>query len=202
MAESVKELREGMWNKQTEEVEQKEQFKVTDEKSANWVMRQIKHLQKKKAEKEELAEEQIEEIEKEITEIKLWLEHEKEQLDNKIDYFEQYLKEYAMELKEDDDDFKTLKLPFGKIQFRKQRDKYRYDDEELLDSVKVNKLFKEDSDLIKVKQSVRKRNLKKLIKEGRLEVVDDGRVVDTKTGNIVEGIKINRGTEQLLIKVD
>jgi len=202
-AKNVKELKEERWGEQQKEIlEQEDSFKVDDEKKANWVLRQIRHLEKKKAEKEEMAEEQIADIEEEIAEIEQWLKKEKEQLDNKIEHFKSYLKEYAYNKKEEEEDFKTLKLPFGKIQFRKQRDSYNYKEEELLDSVKVNKLFKEDPDIIKVKERVQKRNLKGLIKEGRLEVTDDGRVVDTETGNVLDGIQVTLGQEELKIKVD
>ena len=109
---------------------------------------------------------------------------------NNIDFFENLLKGFALSLKEQDPDFKTLKLPFGKLQFRKRRDKWHYQDKELLEFAKNN-----IKTSVKVVEKVDKRKLKKLVKK-----VGD-KVIIKATGEIVEGITIEERGETFKVKV-
>lgn len=154
-----------------------EKFVVDNDHKANWALKKIRKLEEEKAKNKDFAEQ-------EIAEIKEWLAAENKTLDNKIDFFEALLTEYALNLKEKDEEFKTKSLPAGKLQFRKQRAKWKYDQEQLLASVKEMGL----DELVKTKQSVNKRELKKKIE------VKDGKAINAVTGEIIEGIQvINRG---------
>ena len=157
-------------------------YKVTDDKGANWALRKLKELKAKREEKEEQAKEYIRDIE-------VWLEEECNSIDSDINYFEGLLTEYATEIKEQDPKLKTHKLPFGKLQFRKQRPKWVYDDYLLVKSVEGVGL----DDLIKVTKSVSKSNLKKMV-----EVVGN-RVVNKETGEIIEGVIIEERGEKFTI---
>jgi len=165
-------------------------FIVDDDSKATWCMRKIKHLKENKRENKELAEEQIAEIRKEIAEVESWLEDENGKLDDNIGFMENKLEHYARQLREDDPDLKTHKLPFGSIKFRSQRPKWNYDDEKLLEFVEES-----ISEVVKVEKKVDKRELKK-----RLDVAGD-RAVVKETGQIVEGIEIIERPEKLKIDV-
>ena len=165
-------------------------FIVDDDSKATWCMRKIKHMKENKRENKELAEEQIAEIRKEIAEVESWLEDENGKLDDNIGFMENKLEHYARQLREDDPDLKTHKLPFGSIKFRSQRPKWNYDDEKLLEFSEINL-----SEVVKVEKKVDKRELKK-----RLDVAGD-RAVVKETGQIVEGIEIIDRPEKLKIDV-
>src|SRR5690606_36280054 len=106
-----------------------EQFKITDEQQANWALRKIRQLQEQQKETNALAEAEIEKI-------NAWAESENEKAQRSIDYFQGLLAEYAMEQRTKNAKFKSMKLPYGTIRFRKLQPKWVYDDELLLKSLK------------------------------------------------------------------
>lgn len=166
-------------------------FVVDNDRKAVWCLRKIKHLKEKQAKNEELAESEIEDIQKEIDEVQKWLNEENDNLQNSIDFFESILYFYALELRKEDQELKTHKLPFGKLQFRSKRPKWNYDNVKLLDFITSN--YRE---LVKVKESVDKRKLKQMTK-----VVGD-KVIVKDTGEIVEGVKVVKRGEEFQVKVD
>ena len=167
-----------------------EGFQIDNRGKANWALRKIRHLKKKQSKNDELAKKEIEKLKAEIEEVNEWLKSENESLQNSIDFFKNKLHGYALQLKEDDPDFKTLKLPFGKIQFRNQRKKWHYDNDKLLDFAEKN-----IKTAVKTKKKVDKRKLKKLIK-----VVGDKAIIEA-TGEVVEGIKVEERGEKFKVKV-
>lgn len=169
-----------------------EKFIVDDDNKANWTLRKIKKIKKKQEENKELAEQQIYEIQKEIHEIEQWRDSENDKLESDVEYFESLLQNYATKLKEENPELKTHKLPFGKLQFRKKPDKWRYDDSKLLESVKKMEL----QDVIKIKESVNKNKLKKSSK------VVEGKVINPDTGEVIEGVVIESVPEQFEVKVN
>ncbi len=70
------------------------------------------------------------------------------------------MKGYVLNLKEDDPEFKTIKLLFGKLLFRKKRDKWQYGEGKLLEFAKEN-----IKSPVTVKVKVDKRKLKKHLKK-------------------------------------
>lgn len=178
MAEAVKK----------EAQEEEERFKITDDDRACWALKKIKELEEQIAEKEALAERQIEQVNN-------WLENETDSLDKQINNFKNMLFEYAQQLREKDPNLKTHSLPFGKLQFRKRRPKWQYADK-LLDTVKES-----IPEALRVKEEVDKRTLKKLIKDSnKYHILDDGRVVNTETGEMVEGLQIIERGEKFKVK--
>lgn len=168
---------------EVEQLEEKEQFKVTNIDQANWCLRKISVLKKKQIENEQLAKAEIERIEK-------WLKKENEQLENSIKFFEVLLEEYAKEQREKDAKFK-LSTPYGKLSFRKQQPKWNYDEETLLNFLKSAGR----TEFIRIKEEVNKAELKKKLKIAGELVVDEN-------GEIIEGITIEEQPDKVVIDVE
>lgn len=178
-----------MMNAEKKETRNDDGFVVDDDNKATWCLRKIKHFKSKQEKNKEIAEKQIEEIEKEIREVEQCLEEENSKLNNSIEFMESKLYSYAQQLKEENPELKTHKLPFGQLQFRKQRPKWNYDNDKLLS-------FAEEKyeDLIKVKKSVDKRKLKSQAK------IVDGKVIIEKTGEVIEGVEVVERPEKFKVK--
>jgi hypothetical protein len=170
---------------------QNDYFVIDNDQKANWALRKIRHLKKKKNENDDFAETEIAAIQKEIDEVNSWLEYENSSLNNDIEYLEMKLKYYALDLRDDDPELKTYKLPFGQMQFRKQRDKWEYEDDKLLEFAEKNL-----KDTVKIKKSVDKRRLKQIVR-----VVGDKAVV-ADTGEVIDGIKVIERDEKFKVKTD
>jgi DNA gyrase/topoisomerase IV subunit A len=168
--------------------QEEDYFVIDNDQKANWALRKIRHLKNKN---EEFAETEIEAIQKEIEKVNSWLESENSSLNNDIEYLEMKLKYYALDLKDDNPELKTHKLPFGQLQFRKQRKKWEYEDDKLLEFAEKNL-----KDAIKVKKRVDKRKLKQKIK-----VVGDKAVV-ADTGEVIDGIRVIERGEKFKVKTD
>ena len=171
-------------------------FEVDTDDKACWALKQIKKKKEKIEQKKELAESQKYQVNE-------WLKDETSKLKDSIEYFEGLLREYALQLKKKDKDFKTHSLPFGKLQFRKQRKKWKYENEKLLKSLE-NAGFDEDSKLIKVKKKITKKELKSLIKneESPFEIIEEsGQVVNLDTGEVLEGVTVTERGEKFSVKV-
>lgn len=175
---------------QDDQKKESDHFIIDNDQKANWALRKIRHLNQKKKENQDFADKEIEAIQKEIDEINEWLESENDSLDNDIEYMEGMLRVYAEQLKSDAPKLKTHKLPFGRLQFRKQRDKWNYDNDKLLEFAEQNL-----ADTIKVKKQVDKRKLKKKIK------VVGSKAVVADTGEVVEGIEVIQRGEKFKVKV-
>ena len=167
------------------EPKEQDDFVIDDDHKANWALKKIRQMKNKIAEKEEFAQ-------KEIDEIKKWLEEETSKLEDSIEYFESMLTEYAMKMKEEDEDLKTHKLPAGKLQFRKRRPKWNYDNEKLMEHLEKSGR----GELIRVKKLPDKRKLKKQVE------VAGNKVVDAETGEIIEGIEVQERGESFKVKVN
>ena len=180
-----------MLNAEKKEIRNEEGFIVDDDNKATWCLRKIKHFKSKQKKNKKLAEEQISEIEKEIKEVEEWLEAENSKLENSIEFMKSKLYSYAQQLRGENPDLKTHKLPFGQLQFRSQRPKWKYDNDKLLDFAEKN--YK---DLIKVKKSVDKRKLKSEAK------IVGGRVIIEKTGEVIEGVEVVERGEKFKVKTN
>ena len=174
-----------------DEKKKHESFVVDNDKKAVWCLRKIKHLKEKQQKKRELAETEIEIINEEIAEVKDWLKKENDKLQNSIEFMETLLYSYAQKLREDDPELKTHKLPFGELQFRSRRPKWKYDEQKILDFVSSNY-----EELVKTKESVDKRKLKKIA-----EIAGDKAVIKD-TGEVIAGIEIIKRGEEFKVKTD
>lgn len=160
-----------MTNQENFETHEKERFEITDISSLTWVMREVLKPLKEQVQ-------QTKELEAaEIDRIKSWAENETRGPLQEIEYWEQRIKDYHLELLEKDPKQRTLSTPYGKSSSRRSKAQPdKADEEKLLKYVKQNEL----NDLLKVEESVRWGELKK-----KLKVVGDN-VVD-ENGEIVEG---------------
>lgn len=169
---------------QKEQIED-ESFEIKDEQQANWALRKIKQHQEQKEKNTEIAVE-------EITKIEEWLKTVNDSAQDSIDYFQGLLGKYAMEQRESNPDFKSMKLPNGNIGFRKQQPKWNYDDKKLVEYLKEN----EETELIRVKEEPNKSAIKKLF------IVQDGKVINPGTGEVVEGVEVEERQDKFEVKTD
>jgi phage host-nuclease inhibitor protein Gam len=167
-----------------EEVEKKS-FAVKDDSSANWALRKIKQMNDQVEQNNALALAEIDKIEQ-------WNQSENERAQQSIDYFQGLLAEYAMRKKEEDPKFKSLKLPNGRIGFRKQQPKWNYHEETVLQALKQANL----TDFINVKETPKKADIKKAFE------VSDGQVINPDTGEILKGVTIEERPDNFNVAVE
>lgn len=167
-----------------EQVE-KEGFEIKDYQSANWALRKIKQKQEEMKKNKELAVAEIAKIEE-------WLKSVNGALQADVDYFQGLLAEYAMKQRETDPDFKSMKLPNGRFGFRKQQPKWVYDDKRLLESLKEQ----DAEELIRIKEEPNKQAIKKLF------LVQNGKLFNPGTGEVIDGVEIVERDEKFEVKVE
>lgn len=158
--------------------EVKEEFKVTDLKSATWAFRKLRAIEAKVAGINETATEQM-------LDIKNWAYNEIKAYEHEKEYFEGLLSAYYIEERVKDKKFK-LSTPYGKVTSRKTT-KYIYEDEQaVMDYCNLNEI-----DAIRVKEELDKTAFKKLCKDG----------VNQATGEIVPGVRVET-VENISIKAE
>lgn len=167
-----------------EEIEN-ESFAVMDEKQANWALRKIKQYKDQIDQNNALADAEIEKIER-------WNNQEREKAQQNIDSFQALLADYAMEKRKEDPGFKSIKLPNGRIGFRKRQPKWDYDNEKVIKALEDAKL----KDLIRVKKEPIKTDIKKAFN------AIGGKVINPKTGEVVEGITVTEQPDNFNVVVD
>lgn len=154
-------------------------FTVDSLESANWCFRKIRAVDAQIAETNSIAD-------AEINRIETWREKENESAKSSKAYLEMLLREYYIKLKEENPKAK-LSTPYGKVSSRKQK-KWNYNNEKEI----VNYLTQNGyNNLLKIKQSIDKANLKKEFKNG----------VNSETGELIPGIEITN-EESISIKVE
>lgn len=162
-----------------------ESFQIEDDQQANWALRKIKQHQKQMENNNATAKAEIERI-------KEWNQQENDKAQQSIDYFQGLLAKYALSKREKDPKFKSMNLPQGRLAFRKQQPKWNYDDKVLIESLKQANM----SDFIRIKEEPDKSVIKKAFE------VNDGKVINPDTGEIIEGITVTEQGEKFEVKVD
>lgn len=168
-----------------QEQTERESFTVTDDQQANWALRKIKQAQQKQEANNALALAEINKIEE-------WNKSENEKAQTDIDYFQGLLAGYALQKRNEDPKFKSLKLPNGRIRFTKQQPQWKYDDETVLQALKDAEL----NDFIQVTETPKKADIKKVF-----NVVGDS-VINPDTGEIIEGITIEEREDKFGVVID
>lgn len=160
-------------------------FKITNEEQANWALRKISQLKKQIEQNNEFAE-------MEISKVEAWRQSENKKQQDSIDYFTGLLAEFALQKKKEDPSLKTKKLPYGKLQFRNQPSKWN------VDKAKVVKYLEETgmNDFIRVKKEPKVADIKKAFN------VQNGKVINPETGEIIEGIEVEERGEKFGVIVD
>jgi len=187
MSDFMSELRSFMDEVETKELNivQEDTFKITSRDQANYFVRKIMDL---KAQETEVVNSAKDEIERLTSIIKIWEEKELDTIHKAMEYFNGLLREFA-ESELDGTKKRSIKLPFGTLQFRSQQPKFVYDD----DSLKAY-LQSHAEDLVeeKVEYKVNKTELKK-----RATVVDGKLMLD---GEVVEGVYIETLDDKFEVK--
>lgn len=156
------------------DIEDGETFAIKNKSDADFYIKIINKLRKEKEEINEFVD-----TEKE-RQMKLYEDYRKDRLrplDTQIAFYENALKTFMMnEMNETGK--KSIKLPNGTLQVRKQQPKYEYDDEAVLQFLKENEL----NDFIRTKQEIDKKQLKKSgIVNSNNELIIDNKVVPGAT---------------------
>jgi len=173
----------------TEAAEVGGRFVIADLNSANWAFRKLAAIEQKRNGIKELAD-------KEMERIRNWQQQEEESLNNSKEFFEGLLTEYFVTQKEMDPKFK-ISTPYGKVSSRKQQPKWNYEDEKLIGYLENYK-----PELIRIKKEINKNDFKKAVKEkDGFILTEDGKVVSNETGELIEGITIEKRPDSINIKV-
>jgi hypothetical protein len=159
-------------------------FQIVNKEQAGFFIRKI---QEARQEAEEINENANKEIERISNKVNAWREQELSKCASTEAYILNLLKNFA-EKELSDTDKRSIKLPFGTLAFKKQQDKFDYDDAALLQCLENNKL----EDYIQRKPSVKKAELKKTgtVKDGKLYI----------DGVLIEGIVITPQDDKFEVK--
>ena len=156
---------------------EKERFRVTDKKSADWCLRKIAAYEAEMEENRKL-------VEEEKLRLDMWLEKENEQAMRSIDYFGGLLREWMEEEHRKNPRRRSIGLPHGRIRLRKQQPEYNCRDDKVLAFLKENA-----PDLIKTTYTYSKNDIKAFIKK-HCDITPDGVPVMATTGEIMPGVKV------------
>ncbi|CAN7357817.1 host-nuclease inhibitor Gam family protein [Paenibacillus sp. LjRoot56] len=177
-------LEEMLWDAGLENKEElKQRFQVKDMPSLNWALRKLAAIEAKKLEMSNM-------IVAEIERLKLFAEKETRGLTESENFFKALITEYAADKRAEDPTYK-IKTPYGKIAYRKQPDKWLYDEDLLVAYLEQNDF----QELIRTKKEPVKTEIKKSFQVG-----SNGRVYDND-GQLVEGITVEPQPDVLDIKV-
>lgn len=147
-----------------------ENFKIDNDKIADWAITQIHEAELDRDRLIALAEDQIKDLTNRIEEFK-------KKCDADTRYLRSCLAEYFMTVKSKETKTqKSYKLISGTLIFKKPSSKINHDDDKLLEYLKES----EGDDYIKVKESVDWAEFKK-----NLTITDSGEIVDTELGTII-----------------
>lgn len=171
---------------EVEELElQKEEdgFKIETIDQANYITKKVKQIRSEMEEAKEIAEAQLKAYEEKVN---AWLSSVTKPLERQEEFYLLLLEQFAKE-KLKDTKKRSLKLIEGTLQFKKQQDKYEYDDKELIAFAEKNL-----KDYVKYKPSVDKNKLKKdgKVKEGKLYIGDKE----------VKGVKVISREDKFTVK--
>ena len=168
-----------------EHSENKPIFSINDKEQAIWALRKIAIIERVRKEAREAAQ-------AEINRIQDWLADEEKRADQDRAYLDELLEQYHRAVLEDNPKAKTIKLPHGELEIRKQQPEYIKSD----DTVKVWAQENRPELLVPQEPKLDWATLKK-----SLQATDDGRAVDTETGEIVPGVGINERPAKFSIKL-
>lgn len=164
---------------------EKTRFLIQDDQSADWALSKIKEAENELNKIEHFAETKI-------NNIKHWQARQSETHENSISYFKGLITEYAIKKREENPEFKSIKLPSGRFGFRKAQPKWNYDDEKVVNALESNGL----TSFVRVKKAPIKADIKKAF------AVNNGQVVNPSTGEIVEGITVTEQEDNFNVKVE
>lgn len=130
-----------------------ETLTVPDKESANFYLKMINQLQEEKDQINEFTDELIK---KDVEKYEQYRQDRLKPLDSKIEFYKNGLETF-MRSEYEASGKKTLKLPEGTLSIRKQQPNYVYNDDAILEYLKINN----KDDFINIKYTVNKKDLKK-----------------------------------------
>lgn len=163
-ADFLTELRSFMDESEVSElnINMEEGFRITSREQAGFFIRK---LQEVRAEAEQINNTANGELKRLSDRVNVWREKELKKLEGTLIYLTDLLRSFT-ESELEGTNKRSLALPFGTLGFRKQQDKYEYDDAQLLTFLEEQKL----ESYIQRKPSPKKADLKKngVVKDGKL----------------------------------
>ena len=164
---------------------QDERFQITSEGQAFFFIRKLEETRRQR---DKIVTTCQNEIDRHTRRVQAFCEKETRTLTNMENYFLTLLENYARaELSESKS--KSLKTPYGVLSFKKSPDKYDYDEDALLATMKE----KGYTQFVKTKESLNKKDLKAAI-----EVGEDG--LPKLNGEYISGVTITPGEEKFSVK--
>lgn len=163
-----------------------ENYRILNADSANFFLKRLEEL---KSEENEINEMCDTEIQKYSNRVNSFRDSKLKTNINTQSYFKNLLERYAeAELAESSK--KSIKLPFGTLQFRKTPAKYTYEDKLILQALKDNEL----SQFIVTTEAPNKAELKKkaTVKDGKLYIDDKE----------IEGVSVSEGSTNFDVKLN
>lgn len=170
---------------EAERQQAEQQFRIQTDEQANWALRKIAKIRKQMADDQALAE-------AEIQRIRLWLDRETEKLQRHEHFFTTLLQNYHREILAQDPHRRTISLPAGTIQFRRQQPEYERDEHALVAWLEANNLL----DFVKIEKHADWANFKKVIRPAGQQAVN------LFTGEAVEGITVREREDKFIVDVE
>lgn len=162
----LEELRSFMESEEVEElqIETSEGFQIMNREQAGFFLRKVEEI---RAQVAAIKAEAVSERNRITSQIDRWEQAELNKCQNAEDHLVGLLRTFA-EKELEGKTVKTVNLPYGKLSFVKQSDKFEYDDAKLLEHLEKNGL----EEFIQRKPSPKKADLKKkgVVKNGKLIV--------------------------------
>ncbi|TYO95151.1 host-nuclease inhibitor Gam family protein [Desulfallas thermosapovorans] len=163
----------------------KPRFQIETKEHAIWALRKIAAIERARKEAQEAAQ-------AEIYRIQDWLAGEEKRADQAREYLDMLLEDYHRRVLAESPKMKTIKLPHGELQIRKQQPEYVKSD----DAVKVWAKENRPELLVPQEPKLDWATLKK-----SLQATGDGRAVDVETGTVVPSVAITERPPKFTIKL-
>lgn len=146
-----------------------ENFKIENDKTAEWALTQIQEAETERDRLIAIAEEKIKDLTDKIEELNSHCEDETKYLRSCLAMYFETVKSKETKTQ------KSYKLLSGTLIFKKPSVKIVHDDEKLLEYLEEN----DGKDYIKIKKSVDWAEFKKTL------TIEDGKIIDTELGTVI-----------------
>ncbi len=158
-----------------------ETFKIENDKSADWAIKQIHEAENERDRLIALANDQIADLKDHIEELVTKCDHD-------TAYLKSLLAEYFETVKSKETKTqKTYKLLSGTLVFKKPSTKINHDDDKLIKAL-------DGTQFVEIKKSLKWGEYKKNL------IISDNDVIDTTTGEVIEGCSVEDVPASFTIK--
>jgi phage host-nuclease inhibitor protein Gam len=160
-----------------------ENFKIENDKSADWAIKQIHEAENERDRLIALANDQIADLKDHIEELVTKCDHD-------TAYLKSLLAEYFETVKSKETKTqKTYKLLSGTLVFKKPSIKINHNDDKLIEAL-------DGTEFVEIKKSLKWGEYKKNL----IIDIDDNNVIDTTTGEVIEGCSVEDVPASFTIK--